>query len=526
MVFLVLLFIVVPIVELYVIIQVGQAIGVLPTIALLIADSILGVDAHALAGPRRLAALQRRARRGPDPAREVLDGALVIFGGALLLTPGFITDVFGLVLLLPPDARARRARLVARRLLPRIAQPLRRARRGGRGGSARPGGRRRGPGAGPTSRAPRPRSTRRGCRERSPRPTTPRARAAGDGLLRRGHVRVRRPRADVYGVARLGLAEQRRERPGAPLPAAASPSRCAPRAASRPASRRRGTTVAAAGLRHRGRRAAARLALQYASDDASLDLDLRALGAIAVLDPDGPVAKAGGMEGYEQLCRVTGSATVGGQRIAVDCLGQRGHSWGAPDWDKIALARTLGAWIDDDLAVSLTAIRPAGAAHHDQEKVAATILDRDADSDEPRATAVRRAAAVDRPTTPTAARSRAGPRALRRRGRLPAARRGRGPLRHDARPRPPAPGLRVLPLADGGARGRRALRRPGARGPVSPIEAVVSDFGGVLTTPLIETFAALQERGRPRPGGDARRPAAAHREHGRAPRARARDRRG
>jgi hypothetical protein len=49
----------------------------------------------------------------------------------------------------------------------------------------------------------------------------------------------------------------------------------------------------------------------------------------------------------------------------------------------------VGAWLDEDLAVSLMAIRPAGAAHHDQEKVAATILDRDADSDQPRATAVR-----------------------------------------------------------------------------------------------------------------------------------------
>jgi hypothetical protein len=48
----------------------------------------------------------------------------------------------------------------------------------------------------------------------------------------------------------------------------------------------------------------------------------------------------------------------------------------------------VGAWLDDDLAVSLTAIRPAGATHHDQEKVAATILDRDVDSDQPRATAV------------------------------------------------------------------------------------------------------------------------------------------
>ena len=86
---LVLLFIVVPIAELAVIIQVGQAIGVWWTIALLIADALLGSWLMRYAGPRRLAALQRgRLRRAACPTREVLDGALVIFGGALLLTPG------------------------------------------------------------------------------------------------------------------------------------------------------------------------------------------------------------------------------------------------------------------------------------------------------------------------------------------------------------------------------------------------------------------------------------------------------
>lgn len=110
---LLLLFIVVPLVELYVLLQVGQAIGVLPTIALLIADSVLGsllMRSQGRAVWRRFnAALQS----GRPPAREVLDGALVIFGGALLLTPGFATDVLGLLLLLPPT------RAVVRRLLVR-----------------------------------------------------------------------------------------------------------------------------------------------------------------------------------------------------------------------------------------------------------------------------------------------------------------------------------------------------------------------------------------------------------------------
>jgi UPF0716 protein FxsA len=111
---LVLLFIVVPIAELFVIIQVGQAIGVWWTIALLIADSILGsvlMRSQGRAAWRRFNEAMQAAR---VPGREVLDGVLVIFGGALLLTPGFISDVLGLLLLLPPTRAVVRALLVRR----------------------------------------------------------------------------------------------------------------------------------------------------------------------------------------------------------------------------------------------------------------------------------------------------------------------------------------------------------------------------------------------------------------------------
>ena len=99
---LILLFIVLPIAELYVIIQIGGAIGVLPTLALLIVDSLIGA---ALARSQSRAAWERFNRAlavGRVPGREVFDGAMIILGGALLLTPGFITDLFGLCLLLPP----------------------------------------------------------------------------------------------------------------------------------------------------------------------------------------------------------------------------------------------------------------------------------------------------------------------------------------------------------------------------------------------------------------------------------------
>lgn len=111
---LVVLFIAVPIVELFVIIQVGEAIGVLPTLAILILDSILGsmlMRSQSRAAWRRF---NEAIAAGRPPAREVLDGVLVIFGGALLLTPGFVTDIFGLAFLLPPTRAVVRGLLVRR----------------------------------------------------------------------------------------------------------------------------------------------------------------------------------------------------------------------------------------------------------------------------------------------------------------------------------------------------------------------------------------------------------------------------
>jgi hypothetical protein len=117
--------------------------------------------------------------------------------------------------------------------------------------------------------------------------------------------------------------------------------------------------------------------LHFAGDDAALDLELEATGPVAELEPSHPVARVGGMAGYEQPVRVRGQAVVRSHQLAVDGLGQRGHSWGAPDWDRIELARTVSAWLGEDLTVSLTAVRPAGADDHAAEAVAAAILDRD-----------------------------------------------------------------------------------------------------------------------------------------------------
>jgi len=100
--FLVILFIVIPIAELYVIIQVGQLIGVWPTLALLLADAILGslLLRHQGRGAWRRFNEALAARR--FPGKEVADGLLIVIGGTLLLTPGFLTDIAGLLCLLPP----------------------------------------------------------------------------------------------------------------------------------------------------------------------------------------------------------------------------------------------------------------------------------------------------------------------------------------------------------------------------------------------------------------------------------------
>jgi UPF0716 protein FxsA len=99
---LVLLFIVVPIIELYVIIEVGQAIGIVPTLAILIGDALLGSLLLRQQGRQAWARFNRALDERRFPGKEVADGLMIAIGGTLLLTPGFVTDVFGLILLVPP----------------------------------------------------------------------------------------------------------------------------------------------------------------------------------------------------------------------------------------------------------------------------------------------------------------------------------------------------------------------------------------------------------------------------------------
>ncbi|MEI7889150.1 MAG: FxsA family protein [Actinomycetes bacterium] len=99
------LLIIVPLAELLVIIEVGGLIGAIPTIALLLLFSVSGGWLVRREGRAAWSRLNEAISAGKVPARETADGALVVVAGALLLTPGFITDACGILLLMPPVRR-------------------------------------------------------------------------------------------------------------------------------------------------------------------------------------------------------------------------------------------------------------------------------------------------------------------------------------------------------------------------------------------------------------------------------------
>jgi UPF0716 protein FxsA len=109
-----LLFLVVPLAELYVIIQVGHAIGALDTIALLVVISFVGAWLAKREGIGVWRRFQRQIEWGSVPGREIADGVMILFAAALLMAPGFLTDVVGILLLLPPVRAAVRTMVLRR----------------------------------------------------------------------------------------------------------------------------------------------------------------------------------------------------------------------------------------------------------------------------------------------------------------------------------------------------------------------------------------------------------------------------
>ena len=120
------LLLVVPVAELWVIVQVADGIGAVPTLLLLLFVSVAGAWLLKQQGTATWRRMREALRRGEMPTNEATDGALILLGGALLLTPGFLTDALGLTLLIPPSRavlkRSVRAAL-ARRARRRFGSP-------------------------------------------------------------------------------------------------------------------------------------------------------------------------------------------------------------------------------------------------------------------------------------------------------------------------------------------------------------------------------------------------------------------
>lgn len=106
MIFILLFFVAAPLVELYVLIEVGGEIGAIPTIALTVFTAVLGGLLVRLQGLSVLMRVRDVSARGEVPALEMLEGAVLLLAGLALLLPGFITDAIGFILLITPVRRA------------------------------------------------------------------------------------------------------------------------------------------------------------------------------------------------------------------------------------------------------------------------------------------------------------------------------------------------------------------------------------------------------------------------------------
>jgi UPF0716 protein FxsA len=106
------LFIIVPVIEIYLFIKVGGLIGALPTVGIVLLTAVVGAWMLRQQGLSTLGRVQSQLEAGALPAAEVLEGIVLLVGGALLLTPGFFTDVIGFLCLIPATRKAMLSRLV------------------------------------------------------------------------------------------------------------------------------------------------------------------------------------------------------------------------------------------------------------------------------------------------------------------------------------------------------------------------------------------------------------------------------
>lgn len=136
--FLFLLFILVPFVEIYLLIEIGSEIGAVSTIALVVLTAVIGAWLVRRQGVEALTRVQHNLDQGVLPAMELLEGLFLLVAGALLLTPGFFTDAIGFACLTPP-LRRMMITWLARRRAAQVAAGRSGPGRAGSGASARPG---------------------------------------------------------------------------------------------------------------------------------------------------------------------------------------------------------------------------------------------------------------------------------------------------------------------------------------------------------------------------------------------------
>lgn len=113
---LLLLFIAVPVIEIALFIQVGGLLGLWPTIALVLLTAVVGASLVRSQGLQTLLTVQQRLAQGQLPAQQIIEGVMLAVAGVLLLTPGFLTDMMGMLLLLPVS-RGWLANYVMRRIV-------------------------------------------------------------------------------------------------------------------------------------------------------------------------------------------------------------------------------------------------------------------------------------------------------------------------------------------------------------------------------------------------------------------------
>ena len=405
-----LLFLIVPLAELYVILKVGDAIGIGWTILLLVADSLLGAWLLRSQGRAVWRRFNEILAQGRVPTREVVDGVLVIFGGAFLITPGFLTDIVGLALLLPPT------RAIVRRIL------VRRMGRGAVAAAARPR---------------RDYDVEGSAREYDDEPPAGTRAVSAPALALSFFDAVH----DIHGTARSGATILFEGRKPEALP--------------------EGPAIEESGEGWRAE-LPGKLALE--------------------LEPVAPEADLGDVR--VRVVRVRGEAA--GRRV--DGMGTLSETRVPPRWEELDAVRSISALVDERHALLVLARRPRDAVGHGDEEITARLIEDDA------VLAVDERSHLDRlrRQRPPAQR---GPRAVGARRGVPAPRLGPGDRRLLARPGGPPGARRRVPLAPRRSRGHRCLRADAAqRATRRRVRSVlISDFGGVLTTPLQEGFLAYQE---------------------------------